>query len=50
MADAILDRLVHTALCGVDSIYYRVVDGIAEIMRILGRQVAEEWLSGLERK
>ena len=25
-------------ICGVDSIYFRVVDGVVEIMRILGRQ------------
>jgi len=26
------------SVCGVDSIYYRVVDGMPEIMRILGQQ------------
>ncbi len=26
------------SVCGVDSIYYRIVDGVVEIMRILGRQ------------
>ena len=31
------------SVCGTDSIYYRVVDGWPEIMRILGRQdVGEE--------
>jgi toxin ParE1/3/4 len=32
------------SVCGVDSIYYRVVDGTPEIMRILGQQDADEWL------
>ena len=26
------------SVCGVDAIYYRIVDDVAEIMRILGRQ------------
>lgn len=32
------------AVCGVDSIYYRVRDGIVEIMTILGRQDVDQWL------
>lgn len=32
------------SVCGVDSIYYRVVDGTVEIMRILGQQEIDEWL------
>lgn len=32
------------SVCGVDTIYYRVVDGVVEIMSILGRQDREEWL------
>jgi toxin ParE1/3/4 len=32
------------SVCGVDSIYYRVVDHIVEIMRILGQQDVDEWL------
>lgn len=32
------------SVCGVDSIYYRVVDGTPEIMAILGRQEVDEWL------
>jgi toxin ParE1/3/4 len=32
------------SVCGVDSIYYRVVDDIVEIMRILGQQDVDEWL------
>lgn len=33
------------SVCGVDSIYYRVVDGTVEIMRILGQQDVDQWLS-----
>ena len=29
------------SVCGVDSIYYRVIDDVVEIMRILGRQDAD---------
>ena len=32
------------SVCGVDSIYYRVIDNTVEIMRILGQQEADEWL------
>lgn len=32
------------SVCGVDSIYYRVVGGTVEIMRILGQQEIDEWL------
>lgn len=31
-------------VCGVDSIYYRIIDGDVEIMRILGQQDINEWL------
>ncbi len=30
--------------CGVDSVYYRVIDGTVEVMTILGRQDVESWL------
>ena len=33
------------SVCGVDSIYYRVVDGTVEIMRIFGQQDIDQWLS-----
>ena len=32
------------SVCGVDSIFYRVVGNGVEIMRILGRQDVDEWL------
>lgn len=32
------------SVCGVDSIYYRAVDGTVEIMRILGQQDIDAWL------
>ncbi|WP_447971844.1 type II toxin-antitoxin system RelE/ParE family toxin [Nitrospira sp. M1] len=32
------------SLCGVDTIYYRVVGETVEIMNILGRQDRDEWL------
>jgi len=32
------------SVCGVDSIYYRVVDDTVEIMRILGQQDVNDWL------
>ncbi len=32
------------SVCGVDSIYYRVVDGTVEIMSVLGRQDIETTL------
>ena len=32
------------SVCGVDSIYYRVVDDVVEIMRILGQQDVDDWL------
>ncbi len=32
------------SVCGVDTIYYRVVDDTVEIMNILGRQNRDEWL------
>jgi toxin ParE1/3/4 len=32
------------SVCGVDSIYYRVVGDVVEIMRILSRQDADRWL------
>ncbi len=32
------------SVCGVDTIYYRIVDDTVEIMAILGRQDRDEWL------
>ena len=32
------------SVCGVDSIYYRKIEGTVEIMRVLGRQEARETL------
>lgn len=32
------------SVCGVDSIYYRVVGDVVEIIRILGQQDVDEWL------
>lgn len=32
------------SICGVDSVYHRVIDDIVEIMRILGRHDIDEWL------
>ena len=32
------------SVCGVDSIYYRIVDNTVEIMRILGQQDIDDWL------
>lgn len=32
------------SVCGVDSIYYRIVDNTVEIMRILGQQDIDGWL------
>ena len=32
------------SVCGVDSIYYRIVDNKVEIMRILGQQDIDGWL------
>ena len=32
------------SVCGVDSIYYRIVDNKVEIMRILGQQDINDWL------
>mgnify|MGYP001814390987 CR=1 FL=1 len=32
------------SVCGVDSIYYRIVDNTVEIMRILGQQDIDAWL------
>lgn len=32
------------SICGVDAIYYRIVDGHVEIMRIIGRQDVESAL------
>lgn len=32
------------SVCGVDSIYYRQIDGAVEIMRVQGRQEASETL------
>jgi len=32
------------SVCGVDSIYYRIVDDTVEIMCILGQQDVDEWV------
>ncbi len=32
------------SVCGVDTIYYRIVDDTIEIMAVLGRQDREKWL------
>ncbi len=32
------------SVCGVDSIYYRIVNDTVEIMRIVGQQDIDEWL------
>jgi len=32
------------SVCGVDSIYYHIVDDTVEIIRVLGRQDLDEWL------
>lgn len=32
------------SVCGVDSIYYHIVDNKVEIMRILGQQDIDGWL------
>jgi len=32
------------SVCGSDSIYYRIVDGTVEVMRIIGRQDVHEQL------
>ena len=32
------------SVCGVDSIYYRIVDDTVEIMAIIGQQDVESWL------
>ncbi len=32
------------SICGVDTIYYRIVDNTVEIMSILGRQDSGTWL------
>jgi toxin ParE1/3/4 len=32
------------SVCGVDTIYYRVVGETVEIMNVLGRQDRDEWL------
>ncbi len=37
------------SVCGADSIYYRIVGGTVEIMRILGRQEAGEELDERSR-
>lgn len=34
----------RTSICGVDTIYYRIVDDSVEIMNVLGRQDRDEWL------
>lgn len=37
-------RGYRRSVCGVDSIYYRIEGDTIEIIRILGRQDADEWL------
>lgn len=32
------------SVCGADSVYYRVSNGIVEVMAIIGAQDAEQWL------
>lgn len=32
------------SVCGSDSVYYRINDGRVEVMAIIGRQDAEQWL------
>jgi len=32
------------SVCGSDSVYYRITDGIVEIMAIVGAQDADQWL------
>ncbi len=32
------------SVCGVDNIYYRIVNDTVEIMAILGRQDSDKWL------
>jgi toxin ParE1/3/4 len=37
-------RGYRRSVCGVDSIYYRIVGNTVEIMRILGQQDVDDWL------
>ena len=32
------------SICGIDTIYYRIVDNTVEIMNILGQQDRDKWL------
>ena len=32
------------SVCGSESVYYRIVDEVVEIMAIIGRQDADDWL------
>ena len=34
----------RASVCGVDTIYYRIVGDTVEIMNVLGRQNRDEWL------
>jgi len=34
----------RASVCGVDTIYYRIVGDTVEIMNVLGRQDRDEWL------
>ena len=43
-AKADLQRIYRRSVCGVDSIYYRIVGNTVEIMRILGQQDVDDWL------
>ena len=37
-------RGYRRSVCGVDSIYYRIIGNTVEIMRILGQQDVDDWL------
>ena len=36
------------SVCGVDSIYYRIVEDYVEIMSILGQQDLDKWLCAVD--
>ena len=42
-----IKKRYHRSVCGVDSIYYRVIDDVVEIMTIVGRQDLENILGSL---
>lgn len=37
------------SVCGVDSIFYRIIDDTVEVMSILGQQDADKWLQDIDR-